>query len=246
MRRIADGMRKSNVIVIALGGSLIVPHLSDEGGIDVQYLRNFRRFILREVKKGKTFIIVAGGGKVCRVYQKASSEIANADNKELDWLGVESTKLNASLLLSIFRKEAYGDVINNDSTKRDLDRAKKSKKSLFIASGGKPGASTDYGAVRLAEIFKGNNVIIAGDIPYVYEKDPRKFPKAKALPKLVWKEYEKLIPKKWTPGFSSPVDPIATQLAKKLKLQVKVIKGTDFANFKNAIDGKKFKGTLIS
>ena len=35
MRRIAVDMKKTNdFIVIALGGSLIVPHLSDNGGIN--------------------------------------------------------------------------------------------------------------------------------------------------------------------------------------------------------------------
>ena len=100
--------------------------------------------------------------------------------------------------------------------------------------------------MKLAQKHGVKSVVTVGDTPFVYEKDPRKFPKAKALPELSWAEYEKLIPKKWTPGFSSPVDPVATQLAKKLKLEVKIVQGSDLANLKKAIEGKKFTGTVIS
>jgi len=218
-------MKKSDITVIALGGSLIVPHLSDTGGIDVAFLKKFRTFILQETKKGKQFVIVAGGGKTSRVYQKAIKKIVNMANDDSDWLGIASTNLNAELLRIIFKQAGN---------------------KILISGGLQPGWSTDYVAVKLAQEHGAKNVIIAGDVAYVYEKDPKKFPQAKALPELSWREYEKLIPKKWIPGSSSPLDPVATQLAKKLKLKVKIIKGTDLKNFQKAIEGKKFKGTIIS
>ena len=185
-------------------------------------------------------------GKIARLYQKAVGEVVNGNVEKRDLIGLEGTKINAALLFTIFEGKAYPRIIHDNLSKKDLLQAKISGENLYIASGGKPGRSTDYGATKLAEVFGTKDVIIAGNVPYVFDRDPKNNPQAKAFPEISWKEYEKLIPKKWTPGFSSPVDPIATQLAKKLKLQVKVIKGTDFVNFKNAIDGKKFKGTLIS
>ena len=218
-------MKKSNVIVIALGGSLIVPHLSDEGGIDVEYLKSFRRFILQEVKKGKQFVIVVGGGKTTRVYQKAAGKIVKMTNENLDWIGIASTKLNAELLRIMF--EQVGNKV-------------------LVAGGLRPGGSTDYVAIQLAQKHKAKEVIVAGNTPFVFDKDPAKFSDAKAIHKISWSEYQKLIPRKWKPGFSSPVDPVAAQLAKKLKLEVRVIKGTDILNFKKAIEGKKFRGTIIT
>lgn len=201
-----------------------MPHLSDDGGIDVEFLRRFRSFILQETKKGKRFVIVAGGGKTARMYLNSSARIGKVASSDLDWIGIAATRLNAELLRVVFKEAG---------------------KSVVVESGVKPGQSTDYVAIELAQKYKTKSVIIAGDTPYVYEKDPRKFPKAKALSELTWKEYEKLIPKKWAPGFSSPVDPIAAKLAKKLKLEVKVLKGSDLVNFKKAIEGKKFRGTVI-
>jgi uridylate kinase len=239
-------MKDPDITVIALGGSLIVPHFPDNGGINVPFLKKFRAFVLGEFKKGRRFIVVAGGGKTARVYQNAGTKIGKISNEDLDWLGVHSTRLNAHLLRTIFAKEAHPVVIDHDLWAKEVKRIQRAGEKILVASGWIPGWSTDYIAVRLAEKFGAHNVIIAGDTAYVYEKDPRKFPKAKALPELSWREYEKLIPKKWTPGFSSPVDPVATRLAKKTQLQVKVLKGTDLANLKKAIDGKKFKGTIIS
>ncbi|MDO8655044.1 MAG: hypothetical protein Q7R48_01290, partial [bacterium] len=60
---------KSSYVVIHLGGSAVVPHLSDEGGINTAFLRDFLVFMRRQLGKGKRFVIVVGGGKTCRVYQ---------------------------------------------------------------------------------------------------------------------------------------------------------------------------------
>jgi uridylate kinase len=88
-------------------------------------------------------------------------------------------------------------------------------------------------------------VIIAGDAPYVCDKDPRKFPDAKPILDLTWGDYQKLIPSKWVPGLSTPVDPAAAKVAKKAGLVAKLIQGTDFANFKKAVDGEPFEGSII-
>lgn len=242
-------MANSNITVIAVGGSLIVPHLSDTGGIDVPFLRAFRKMLLKQITPpaggGRKFVLVAGGGKTARVYQKAARQIAKSENDSLDWIGIHAIYVNAHLLKILFGADAHQEILTVDPTVQKAANMKKAGKSVIISSGWKPGWSTDYDAIRLAEKFGAKDVIIAGDTPFVYEKDPRKFPEAKALPELTWSQYEKLVPKKWTPGLSAPVDPIATQLAKKLKLEVRLIRGTDMKNFQNAIEGKKFTGTTI-
>ena len=44
---------------------------------------------------------------------------------------------------------------------------------------------------------------------------------------------------------SSPVDPVATKLAKKVNITAKILKGSDLKNFKEAVEGDIFKGTII-
>ena len=228
-------------IIIALGGSVIVPELSEDKGINTIFLKKFRKLILENFKKGKSFIIVAGGGKTTRVYQKAASKIAKINKEDLDWIGIHTTRLNAHLLRTIFQKEACPIVLDDPRKKIG-----KIKKNILIASGWRPGWSTDYISVLLAKRFKVKEVIIAGDTPFVYDKDPKKYKEAKPIKDISFKQYKKLIPKKWTPGLSSPLDPVATKMAQEIDLKINIINANNLKSFKNIFCGKKFEGTVIS
>lgn len=229
-------MNKNNYTIIALGGSIIFPA---SGGINIEFLKKFRELILNHLKQGKKFIIVAGGGNICRIYQKAASKIVNINNKDLDWLGIYSTHLNAHFLRTIFFKKAYPVIIDN------FKKPIKGNPCLIIASGWQPGSSTDFSAIRLAQRFKVNSVIIASNISYVYEKDPAKYKKAKKFTKIKWQDYRKLITNNWKPGISTPVDPIAAKFAQKLKFKTVFLKGIDLKNLDNYLKDKKFKGTIL-
>jgi len=220
-------------IVISLGGSIVAPDK-----INIKFLKEFRRFILGYLKRGWRFIIVVGGGEVCRHYQKSASEVNRVGQEDLDWLGIQATKLNAWLLMAIFNK--YKPILLESPYQR-IDKSNK----LFISGGWKPGCSTDYDTVLLAKRFKTGFFVEATNIDYVYEKDPRRFPKAKPLPKLSWKDFRKVIPRKWQAGMKTPIDPMAAKLAEKVGLKAVVLKGTDLANFKNFLEGRRFKGTII-
>jgi len=223
----------------------VVPHISDEGGIDVVFLRKFVRFLKAELKRGKRFVIVVGGGKTTRVYQKSATRIGRISDRDLDWIGLHATRLNAHLLRTVFAREAYPVVIDHDPLEEEVESMKASRRQLFIASGWRPGWSTDYIAVRLAEKFGSKEVIIAKDTPYVYDSDPKKNKNAKPIKNISWKEYQGLIPARWSPGLSTPVDPVATKLAEKLRLEAKILSGKNFTSLKAAVDGKHFIGTLI-
>ncbi len=224
--------------VIALGGSVVVPE-----EIDVSYLRSFREFVLKEIGKGRRFLIVVGGGKTSRVYQRAVSSIADIPNEHLDWIGIYSSLLNAHLLKVIFGDEAHPFVIDREVSKEELAR---SEKSVFIASGWSPGCSTDYVAISLAITTSSKTVIVASDTPFVYEEDPKKNGNAKELIELGWEDYNKMVPDDWSPGLSLPIDPIATQLGAKEKVRVKILDGRDLKNMRLAIEDATFRGTTIS
>lgn len=231
-------MNKENkdTIVIALGGSIIV-----SGDIQTDFLKQFREFILTFLKQDKKIVIVAGGGTIARDYQKAASEIVTLSDEDKDWLGIHSTRLNAHLLRAIFFDAAHPVVIRNPLNEiKNMD-----KYSLFIASGWKPGWSTDYVAVMLAERFKTKRVVIATKIPYVYDEDIEKNSNAKPFEKISWKEYRKMVGSEWTPGMKAPVDPVAAKLAQSLRIEAVVALSTDLDNLGNVLDNKGFKGTVI-
>jgi len=229
-------MRNSKTIVISLGGSIISSRV---GKININFLKKIRRLILKFLKKGFKFIIIVGGGKTCRLYQSAASKIAKLPNEDRDWLGIHTTRLNAHLLRTIFRKVAYPVIL--DEPKKPI----KNNWRLLIASGWRPGHSTDYIAVLLARRFKIKEIVNAGDVPFVYDKDPDIYQNARAFKEISWSDFRRIVGSKWSPGLSTPFDPVAAKLAEKLKIRVFIIKGTEIKNFEKLLLGKKFKGTII-
>lgn len=233
-------MKERKTIVISLGGSIICPQ---PGKINVNFLKKFKRLILKYIKnRSVRFIIVAGGGKVCRTYQKAAAKIVKLPSEDMDWLGIHATRLNAHLLRTIFKKEACPVVFDDPFKKIKKEFL---KKPVIIASGWKPGFSTDYDSILLAKRFKTKEIINAGDVSFVCNRDPSKYKKTTAIKRISWKNYRKLVGSEWTPGLSSPIDPIAAKVAQKLKIRALIIKGTELENFDNLLSGKKFKGTVI-
>lgn len=232
---------KSKPSIIALGGSLIVPA---PGKINTAFLKRFRGFILKFVRQGYRFVIVAGGGKTARTYQQAAGKIGKLSFEDADWLGIHATRMNAHLLRTIFRKWAHAVVLDNPNKK--LNRATLKKYPILIASGWKPGWSTDYIAVLLAKRFGAKQILDAGNIPYVFTNDHRRYQNAKPIRKMTWRAYQKLVGSRWIPGMSSPIDPVAAKEARKSQINAVVFLGTDFKNFRNILEGKKFRGTTIT
>jgi len=228
-------VKKQEAIILSLGGSLIVP----QGKIAVNFLKNFKKLILKLLKQGYKIVIITGGGGVNRQYNKGAQKITKIKDLDLDWLGISITKVNAELIRIIFSKYAYPQVIADPNTKI------KTNKKLIIASGWKPGCSSDKDAVLWAKNLKAKTIINMSDINYVYNKDPDKYADAKPLKQINWKDFLKIVGTKWSPKTSAPFGPPASKLAYKLKLKVIVLNGKKLKNLENCLKGKSFQGTII-
>lgn len=221
--------------VISLGGSLIVPE-----EIDSEYLIMFRKLIINRLKAGDRFILVTGGGRIARKYQAAATMISEIDDEEKDWLGIHSTRLNAHLLRTIFKPYAH-PVIFKDFDHDHLDF----QEDILIGAGWKPGWSTDYIAVLLAKKYGGHFIINLSNIAYVFDEDPQVNPHAKKYESISWKAYREIVGDHWSPGLSSPFDPIASREAERLGLKVAIMDGKNFDNLNACLEGKQFEGTII-
>lgn len=225
-------------VVIKLGGSLIYPN----GGLDIQYIKNFYNFIRRQVaEKKRRFFILIGGGELARHYRDAGAEITGHElaPNDLDWLGIHATRLNAHLFRTIFRDLAYPVII------KKYEFIQKPDKPIVIAAGWKPGWSTDYGAAILAQDYRIDTIIKMSNVDYIYDKDPRKYSDAKPYEKLSWKKYREMNGEEWKPGNHVPLDPMAAKLASEIKIKVLYVNGKNIENLGKALDGKKFVGTII-
>jgi len=218
------------ILVISVGGSLIVPDT-----IDTDFLSKFKKIILNQNKK---FIIICGGGKTARRYQEAARKITTLRRNDVDWLGIHSTRLNSHLMRTIFKEIAHPRIIKNPTEKIYFNE------KILIASGWKPGFSTDYDAVLLAENFKVKKLVNLTNVDYVYNKDP-KFKDAKPIKEISWKEFRKLLPDKWDPGLNAPFDPVAAKEAEQHGMEVIIMNGKKLKNFENYLNGKEYIGTKI-
>src|SRR3989344_1358936 len=218
--------------VISLGGSIINP-----SKINVSFLAAFRKLIL-SFSKDNRFFIVTGGGQPAMDAQAAAKSVTKITPDDLDWTGIAATRVNAELLRSIFGKVAYKRII--------LDPSKKvgGLKRINIFSGWKPGWSTDFVAVKIAQSYGIKTVINLSNIDYVYDRDPRKFKNAKKFERMTWAQFRRLFGSSWDPGANVPYDPVGAKLAQKLEIEVIILNGTKLDNVRQFFSGKNFKGTM--
>ncbi|MBU0670953.1 UMP kinase [Patescibacteria group bacterium] len=232
--------KNNEIIVVSLGGSLIVPR-----HIDWRFLRSFRRLIISEIKKGKKFAIITGGGYASREYAQAANRVVRLTKDDQDWLGIHATRMNAHLIKTIFRAYAHPRINKNPKTKEDLNRNFSKGEGIMVTAGWRPGWSTDYVATIIAHRLGAKKLINLSNIKYVYSNDPRVFKNAQIIKEISWKDFRKIVGSRWDPGLNMPFDPVASKLAQKTGLEVIIAEGKNLKNLKNILEEKKFKGTVI-
>jgi uridylate kinase len=222
--------------VLSLGGSIV----SLQNGVNVDFLKKFKRLIESRVEKGDRFIIVVGGGSLARQYASKAEEInkkIKIDDK--DYLGIYATWLNAFLVKSIFPDLSHDELITNPKEKI------KTKKPLIFSGGYMPGSSSDFVAVLLAETYKVDTIVNLSNVDYVYDRDPNRFNQAKKIKGINWSDFLELIGDDWRPGLNAPFDPIASLRCQKNKKSVVVLNGQNLSNLSDYFLGKNFIGTTI-
>lgn len=245
--KMAKLVRKGNVTVLSIGGSIINP-----GEPDVKFLAEFSTEIRNWLKENpeEKLVFVAGGGAPARIYQQAlkdvlveSGEIVNVKQETVDagqdWLGIMATRINAQLL-----KEIFGDLCQ-DEVNMNPEGVVSLTGRILVGSGYLPGYSSDKDAVVLAKALQADTVINLSNIEKVYSDDPKKDPNAVPLDEISWKDYRAKVGDTWTPGMNTPFDPIASKLAEKSGIRVICAKGTNIDNTMAILKGEEFVGTII-
>lgn len=225
----------SRTLVISLGGSMIVPE-----DIDVAFLRRFKQTIEQHLARTTDrIVIIAGGGSICRRYNRAALAIGGAASEDQDWIGIAATWLNAELVRVMFRSDAHPRVLQ-DPTARASTR-----KRILVSRGWKPGHSSDMVAVEFARTYGASTVINFSNVSHVYSADPQKDARAIPIEDLTWREYVKLIPRTWTPGMNTPFDPIASRNAQKYGMSVFILSDPSCKQLAKALKHQPFVGTRI-
>lgn len=227
----------NNLAVISLGGSIIAPDK-----VDTAFLRQLnealRTYLIED--RSRKIILVCGGGSPARVYQQAMREIReDVGSEELDWLGIRATHINGQLVKAMLSEFCTDNLITDPTGHINF------RGQVLVAAGWKPGFSTDNDAVILAERFEGRLIINLSNIAKVYTDDPKKNPDAKPLDSISWADYRTMVGDQWTPGKSTPFDPIASKRAEKMHMKVVCADGRNIRNTMDILYGRPFVGTVI-
>lgn len=225
--------------IISLGGSIIL----SGNDFNVEFLRNFvslaKEYVDMDVNN--KLAIVTGGGRVAREYQNGFRIISNSDDyEEQDYIGIAATMLNAQFLKSLFKEYCMDDIVSNPNLSREFTG------KIIVAGGWKPGFSTDYNAVKIAESYGVKYIVNLSNIKKVYDKDPLKFQDAKEVDTMKWDDYLKIIDDKWKPGLSTPFDPVASRKAQECDIRVIVADGLNVENTRKILfEQGNFYGTTL-
>ena len=223
--------------LLSVGGSLVVP---DE--IDTGFIGRFYETIVERIGDGCSFVLVVGGGKTARRYINGAGQIHHIEDEDKDWLGIHATRMNAHFLRTVFREFAFPKINTNP---HDLEDFLHVKEPILVAGGWRPGFSTDYIAVLLAEYLGFSSLLNLSNVDGVYDRNPKEYTDATRFESLSWKEYRALIGDVWRPGMNVPFDPIASKLAEEKGFSVTVMDGAGTENLRRVLLGERGIGTVL-
>ncbi len=227
---------KKEVIVLSLGGSLIIP-----GDINVKYLKNLKKVLLKNTKKHK-FVVVCGGGSLARKYISAIRGV-NGSEKFQSFSGISATRTNARFMSYFFNQEQEQGIPHTLET---LEKYLKKRDIVFCgALEYKPDQTSDSTSAQLAKHF-GSIFINLSNTFGLFTKDPLKYKDAVHIPKISWKDFDKIVSAmKFKPGQHFVLDQKASRIIMKNKISTYLL-GPKAEHLDKLLKGKKFKGTLIS
>jgi len=222
-------------VVVSIGGSVLIPDDDDHS-----YIMRLAA-LLREVSNDVDLLVICGGGRVARYYTNTGKKIGGTTH-QLDLLGIGATRLNAELL-----RIALGDAAH-DTVPLTVDEAVNafSGGRIVVMGGTEPGHTTDAVAAMAAEAIGCRRIVNATSVDAVYSDDPKIDRNAKRYTHLTLGELSKIVYDEHGAGRSSVFDPLGVKLAMQNGNDILMVSGRDLAEVKNAILGKKIKGTTVT
>lgn len=226
---------KKKVIVLSLGGSLIIP-----GDVNIKYLKEFKKIILKNKNKYK-FVVVCGGGSIARKYISALEE-AKMDRFFQSYAGISATRMNARFMSYFFNRDQKAGIPHK---MEEIEPYLKKYDVVFCgALEYKPNQTSDSTSAQIAKHFDSDFINLT-NVLGLYSKNPKEHKNAKFIPEISWKDFDELANKiKFKPGQHFVLDQTASKIILKNKIPTYII-GEDMKQLDNLLSGKSFVGTTI-
>lgn len=232
--------RKKERVAIVIGGSILA---RDE--LEPDFIRRMAAKIMRLAERHSLYVVV-GGGAPARKHIRAARD-CGVKEERLDLVGIQATRLNAQTMVCVLEK--LGASVNIEIPHTVEGAIRLSEQCDIVVMGGTvPGHSTDYVAVELAVKAHCARLVNATNVDGVYERDPKKDPRARRLPKMSFDGLLEVVKDfGWTAAGSPGVmDGPATVFLAQNAIPTCVVLGTDLQNFGRAVAGRPFRGTRIT
>jgi uridylate kinase len=218
-----------------LGGFLFPTDLSAEK------LKAYSDMIAKIQHDGNQIVIVTGGGKNARTYIDTARRLG-ANEALCDQMGILVSRLNAQLLITSLRDDAYPEVpVSVEELGQFFQFGK------VVAMGGlQPGHSTNAVAAIAAETVGASLLINVTYVDGVYTSDPKKDPKAKKIDEI---STDKLLSitsgEHLSAGSYELMDPVSVRIIERSHIPTWVISGKDPENIVRILKGEHV-GTRIT
>jgi uridylate kinase len=181
--------------------------------------------------------IVVGGGIVARKYITAARAMG-AGEAMCDQFGIDTSRVNARLLIAALGDRAYPEPITSLAEARIAALTNK----VLVMGGLVPGQSTTSVTFELAETLGARNVLILTDVDGVYDSDPRKNLQAKKYSEITISELERVIvgaggDRQAAAGEYRIFDAVSTQIFRRTDFEVRLLSGNKMDPLRRLLAG---------
>jgi uridylate kinase len=224
-------------VVVSVGGSVLAPDLRADR------VEEYAAALSALADAGHEVAAVVGGGGVARRYIGTAREL-EANEGQLDTLGIEVTRLNARLLITALGERAA------PTPKEGYEPATEALRrgEVVVMGGVVPGQTTDAVSAALAEYADADLLVYATSVPGVYDADPNEDPDAGRYDELSARELVRVVAEGGSlgsAGSSAPIDLLAAKLIQRSGLRTLVLDGSVPDRVREAVETGEFDGTEV-
>lgn len=183
--------RKYNRILLKLSGEILAGNFSF--GLDYDAIDSICEEIAEVAKEGIAVSMVVGGGNIIR-----GSQTVRVERAQADYMGMLGTVINALALQNALERLGcptrvqsaieMREVAEPVIRRRAIRHLEKGRIVIFAAGIGSPYFSTDTTAALRASEIDADCVIKATKVDGIYDMDPVKYPDAKKLPRVTYRD----------------------------------------------------------
>ncbi|MCI4318147.1 MAG: UMP kinase, partial [Thermoplasmata archaeon] len=122
------------------------------------------------------------------------------------------------------------------------------RSSPVILGGTEPGHTTDGVAALIAVRLRARRLVNATRVDGLYDRDPRKDPKAQRIDRLGWPEFRETVhaSTRGEPGQEFVFDRLGADSLMRAGIPLSIVDGRDLENLNAALRGRKCLGTIVA